>query len=232
MLNLQPVEKQEIKVNSLDVQEIFTTLQGEGPEAGTPAVFCRLAGCNLCCKKCDTDYTSKRGVMDVSEVVARIKELVPVNGIVVLTGGEPFRQNLTPLLKEITNYNIARKVQIETNGTLSLPYDPVFSLPPIEIICSPKTPNISAVLCKNIRAYKYVVEAGKVDAHDGLPTNVLGLECWVARPHTDFTGDVFIQPQDDEDSQKNQENVRTAVDCCLKFGYRLSLQMHKIVNLP
>ena len=59
--NTQPAEKQ-VKSSGLilAINSIFYTIQGEGPFAGSPAVFVRLAGCNLQCPMCDTEYTSRQ----------------------------------------------------------------------------------------------------------------------------------------------------------------------------
>ncbi|MGC8485309.1 MAG: hypothetical protein ACP5O6_06700, partial [Candidatus Baltobacteraceae bacterium] len=69
----------------LQVTEIFYTLQGEGTWTGTPAVFVRLAGCNLACAFCDTDY-ALRSLARIDEVVARVGELGGACPMVVLTG--------------------------------------------------------------------------------------------------------------------------------------------------
>lgn len=58
----------------LQLSEIFYTLQGEGTYTGTPAVFVRLAGCNLSCNFCDTDYSLKF-LASPAEVVRRVREL-------------------------------------------------------------------------------------------------------------------------------------------------------------
>ena len=60
-MNQQAPEKQQLRGDGLlAVHSIFYTIQGEGPFAGETAVFVRLAGCNLQCPLCDTDYTSDR----------------------------------------------------------------------------------------------------------------------------------------------------------------------------
>ena len=87
----------------LQVHSIFHTIQGEGPFAGTPAVFIRLAGCNLKCPGCDTEYTSKRKEMTVAQILDAIYEVSSITTkLVVITGGEPFRQDLTRLLNALT----------------------------------------------------------------------------------------------------------------------------------
>src|SRR4051812_26652612 len=98
----------------VDIVDIFLTIQGEGPEHGKAAVFIRTAGCNLDCPLCDTDYTTNRKVVLIDDIVAKVKELRN-KCLVVITGGEPFRQNTTQYLCEkllLKGY----QVQIETNG--------------------------------------------------------------------------------------------------------------------
>ena len=126
----------------IDVHSIFPTIQGEGPHAGRPAVFVRLAGCNLTCPACDTDYTSTRDRMSVHHVINRIATVNPVVDtptLVVITGGEPFRQDITELINRLLEFS--HEVQIETNGTLwrksMSNIRPNHSL---QIVCSPKTP--------------------------------------------------------------------------------------------
>ena len=75
-MNTQPVEKTwHDPLGVLKVHSIFNTIQGEGPLAGKPAVFVRLAGCNLQCVQCDTDYTSKEEKLSPPAIVERIKSL-------------------------------------------------------------------------------------------------------------------------------------------------------------
>ena len=104
-----PLLKQEGR--QLDVVEIFPTIQGEGPNSGLPATFVRLAGCHLRCYFCDTDFTSKRTTMTLGGIVSLIKSNTK---LVVLTGGEPMRQNIVPLCSALApNHH----VQIETSGS-------------------------------------------------------------------------------------------------------------------
>jgi hypothetical protein len=77
------------------IQEVFYTLQGEGCCAGQPAVFVRLGGCNLGCFWCDTEFESSSDQPTLDQLVERVGQLRPaVCDLVVLTGGEPFRQNV------------------------------------------------------------------------------------------------------------------------------------------
>ena len=75
----------------LGIAELFYSIQGEGTWTGTPAVFVRLAGCNLNCRFCDTDY-ALRAFASPGEIVTQVRELGGACPMVVLTGGEPLAQ--------------------------------------------------------------------------------------------------------------------------------------------
>jgi len=81
----------------LQLAEVFYTVQGEGAWTGTPAVFVRLAGCNLSCAFCDTDYALKF-FAPVAGLVARVRAEGGACPMVILTGGEPLAQRETPAL--------------------------------------------------------------------------------------------------------------------------------------
>jgi 7-carboxy-7-deazaguanine synthase len=233
-LNMQPIEKQ---VNdpegNLDVVHIWYTLQGEGPFTGTPAVFLRLAGCNLQCPACDSDYTTGRHLLSVPEIVSKVQSLMPKPGLVVLTGGEPLRQNIVPLIFEL--YGLNHGVQIETNGTLFPIVPDGWVMEPSSsqgtIVCSPKTGSINERLKPFINHLKYIVAYDKIDPEDGLPTDSLGAGVRVARPWSGFKGQVWIQPLDEQDEERNKLHLKAAADVCMKFGYRLTIQIHKLVGL-
>ena len=227
MVNTQPIEKPEHrKDGSLWVHSMWDTIQGEGPYAGTPATFIRLGGCNLQCFLCDTEYTQGSELLTVDEVMGRL-QLLPRRNLVVLTGGEPFRQALHPI--KVALMQSRRRVQIETNGTL--PPD-VFGSYYGTVVCSPKTPKLAHEMWSHITDMKYVVQAGQVCPIDGLPLSSVGPQYGrPARPHQQWTGDIYVQPLDEQDEEKNKANTQAAVDSCLKHGYRLCLQVHKLVGL-
>lgn len=233
MINLQPPEKPEYHDDgSLDVIDVWHTIQGEGPFAGTPAVFIRLAGCNLQCRGCDTQYTDGRQRFKIGALYERLVYVSnPTTRLVVLTGGEPFRQNLTPFVRAVAGNWM--KVQIETNGTL---WDPKFPYnnASVDIVCSPKTPSVHQLLQVYVHSYKYILESGQMDPTDGLPTSVLGLPISPFRPTKQAVreGRVFVQPMDEDDPDKNAANVRAAVESAMTYGYRISLQTHKILGVP
>lgn len=243
---IRPVEKDG---RFLSVQEIFHTLQGEGPYAGVPALFIRLAGCNLACHFCDTEFESKvdekRGVFEVAEQIER--DFSPEQRkFVVLTGGEPMRQNFMPLLGLLFASG-TKLVQIETAGTLWVDglekYIEVGEHDPgVDIVCSPKTPRVNI----NIRAYcchwKYIIRAGEL-GEDGLPRRGTQMATrdslsHIFRPVDAFAdlpeearGTIWVSPCDDYDPEKNAANLKAAVESAMKHGYRLSLQVHKIAGV-
>ncbi|MFH0912027.1 MAG: radical SAM protein [Planctomycetota bacterium] len=100
----------------LRVCEIFTSLQGETSRAGCPAVFVRLAGCNLACDWCDTVYAREEPgtPRTVEDVAARVLE-EPI-GLACITGGEPLLQEETPALCALL-LQAGRTVLVETNGS-------------------------------------------------------------------------------------------------------------------
>jgi organic radical activating enzyme len=157
---------------------------------------------------------------------------------VVITGGEPFRQNIEPLVRILTGYGYT--VQIETNGTMPPPSDSFWTLVSLDtnkegrcfIVCSPKTPNIHPRTRDLVCAYKYVMSSDSV-AEDGLPLLALdhSADPFVCRPHFNFRGQTYLQPLDAKSDQQNAANLDACVRSCLLHGYTLQLQIHKLINL-
>lgn len=205
------------------VHSIFYTIQGEGPFAGCPAVFVRLGGCNLQCPGCDTEYTEGSTWYTPSEIIGMLHDNV---SLVVITGGEPFRQNIAMLANTLVAVGV--KVQVETNGTL----------PPsqglresVAIVCSPKTGKVNKLLLPRIDAWKYVARAQDLACDDGLPVMALGHTAVPRLARPIGNAPVYLQPMDEQDDNLNKLNQKAVVDSCLKHGYRLCLQMHKIIGV-
>ncbi len=100
------------------VNEIFKSIQGESTYAGLPCTFVRLAGCNLRCTYCDTNYAYYQGKeLSDEEIILKIKEYA-VN-CVEFTGGEPLLQEETPPLIK-TLLDLGYKVLVETNGSICI----------------------------------------------------------------------------------------------------------------
>lgn len=202
---------------TLQVQEIFPTLQGEGPRAGQPAVFIRLGGCNLACDFCDTEFESFQP-MALAAVVTEVTRLRASAHLAVITGGEPLRQNIAPLCEALLAEGMI--VQIETNGTLMRP------LPEgVEIVCSPKTttghyaPLRPDVLAR-ATALKFIVSATHPLYHN---VGEVGQAA--------YGTPVYVQPMD-EGERKNAANTAHALALAQANGYILSLQLHKLLEIP
>ncbi|WP_375318587.1 7-carboxy-7-deazaguanine synthase QueE [Candidatus Tisiphia endosymbiont of Oplodontha viridula] len=202
---------------TLEIKSIFRTIQGEGPFVGMPAVFIRLGGCNLACNFCDTDFEDFN-ILTINNIIEEVKRLTINIKLVVITGGEPFRQPIELLCHKLIDLDYL--VQIETNGTLyrDLPDK-------VHIVCSPKvTKNsysllrddllsrinaIKFLVAKNIPEYSSIAEVGQ----------------------SKYNIPVFIQPMDQNNPLLNKENAKLAIDLALKYGYRLSIQIHKILDI-
>lgn len=207
--------------SSLDVQEVFPTFQGEGPHTGVPAVFIRLGGCNLACSFCDTEFESFTST-PLPALLENVKALAcndiqqRVKHLVVITGGEPFRQNITPLCEALVAEGFT--VQIESNGTLyrALPEG-------VQIVCSPKNTGtgyhaVRPDVLRHTIALKYIISVSR--------------EGYTDVPDIGGTTPIYVQPMDEYDAAKNAANLARAKTLVLQRGYRLSLQTHKIAGVP
>ena len=193
-------------MKALTVNEIFYSLQGEGHRAGTPSIFIRLAGCDLACGFCDTEF--KSGVeMEPAQIYDRIK-IHPCKWI-VWTGGEPALQLDAEIVKAFKELRYQQA--IETNGNNPIP-------PGLDwVVCSPKVAD--HVLVKNfpegVDELRYVRHAGQ----PGIPQPGIPAKQY------------FLSPVCDGE-RLNMENVRHCIDLCLKHPqWRLSLQTHKLLKI-
>lgn len=208
---------------SYTVKEIFYTLQGEGAQAGRPAVFCRFAGCNLWsgreadrataqCRFCDTDFVGMDGegggrFAGAGELAAAVAARWPGGGspYVVLTGGEPLLQVDAGLVAALHERGLS--IAVETNGTVEAPGG-------LDWVCvSPKAGTRLAVTAGD--------ELKLVFPQKGLdPTEFVGLSF----------RHFFLQPMD---GAQRDANTAAAVQYCLEHPqWRLSLQVHKLLGIP
>jgi organic radical activating enzyme len=190
----------------LGLAEIFYSVQGEGTWTGTPAVFVRLAGCNLNCRFCDTDY-SLRSFASCEEIVAQVRALGGDCPMVVLTGGEPLTQRESSALIAALRAD-GRRVHIESNGTIpvDLPAD-------VWLTVSPKE-RLDPAMAQRANEIKLIVD-GRVPAE------------WLASfPESSVT--VFLQPEGNKPG-----NVALALEAAQAEPrrYRLSLQTHKFIGV-
>lgn len=236
--NVQPIQKQDLRSDGMySVHSIFKTIQGEGPFAGDRAIFIRLAGCNLQCPLCDTDYTSENNRLHFTSILEEVN-LLSANlhkYLIVISGGEPFRQNLRALVGQLLFQGYL--VQIETNGSLFV--DLWWDLEEAEgdhltIVCSPKTGKLNEELIPKIDVFKYVLDHRTISNQDGLPLNALkhSASPWVARPPDYYEGIIYVNPADAEEPELTQKNIQATVKSAMTYGYRLGLQLHKLIGVP
>jgi 7-carboxy-7-deazaguanine synthase len=205
------------------VKEIFYTLQGEGMNAGRPAVFCRFTGCNLwsgrekdraeaVCKFCDTDFVgidgSGGGRYETAEslagAIASEWRGRDAGRFAVLTGGEPALQADAPFVSALHARGF--QVAIETNGTLDLPAG-------LDWVCvSPKADAPLRVRKGNELKLVYPQAGAAPSAYESLPFEHF-----------------LLQPMDGPELLANTER---AVAYCLRHPkWRLSLQTHKVLGI-
>jgi 7-carboxy-7-deazaguanine synthase len=208
---------------SYAVKEIFLTLQGEGGQAGRPAVFCRFAGCNLwsgreqdraeaVCTFCDTDFVGMDGpgggrfadAAALAEAVAAAWRGGPNDRLVVLTGGEPLLQVDAAVIDALHAQGF--EIAVETNGTLQAPEG-------LDWVCV--SPKADAPLAQTRgHELKLVYPQPGVD-----PASFERL---------DFDR-FLLQPMDGEDRLANTE---AAIAYCLRHPrWRLSVQTHKYLGI-
>ena len=198
-------------MNKYPINEIFYSLQGEGHNAGRPAVFIRFSGCNIKCPFCDTDH-SNRTMMSADEIISAVSQYNC--RFIVLTGGEPslwIDQQLVDVLH--TDYEIA----IETNGTNTLPANInwVTLSPKQHIIAQAK---VALRSCDELK----IIWEESIDIDHLLKTTYQGLKYRY----------LYIQPCDTGDNNTNRQLQKEATDYCLTHpDARLSVQLHKILNI-
>ena len=193
------------------INEIFYSLQGEGFHAGTPAVFVRFSGCNLRCSFCDTQHQAGQ-MMSVQEIVEEVNKY-PLAPLVVLTGGEPslfIDETFVAELKRKTG----KKIAIETNGTRPLPNNLDW------VTLSPKSAFEGGDLEPCVLTYcdelKVIYLGQDLTQYDGIEAK-----------HR------FLQPCFCEDETQRKANMKACVDAVMQNpGWRLSLQIHRVLNIP
>ncbi len=208
------------------VKELYFTLQGEGAQTGRAAVFLRFTGCNLwsgraadrgkgpggCSAWCDTDFVGTDGpgggkFATPEALAAAVAARWPGGGapLVVCTGGEPLLQLDAPLCDALHARGFA--VAIETNGTIEVP-------PGVDWVCVSPKANAPLVVTRGDEL-KLVFPQPEVP-----PASV---------EHLDFRH-FFLQPMD---GPRAAEHTRACVDYCRAHPqWRLSLQTHKLLNIP
>ncbi|QWY83381.1 queuosine biosynthesis protein [Rhizobium phage RHph_X3_2] len=240
MLNTQPPEKHVRESETLDLHSMFFTIQGEGPYTGHRSIFVRFAGCNLQCPGCDTEYTEGRRSLSPGTILSMVEAVkqreLGVSSqkpLIVVTGGEPFRQPIGEFLNLC--HWAGYKVQIESNGMFAPDplADELIRYSGVSLTVSPKTAKINARTAELADCFKYVLQAGYVDPDDGLP--MFALEHFKGgrpfRPADIKRRKIFLNPFDEKDTVKNAENLAACAKSAMKHGYILGVQLHKLAGL-
>ena len=187
------------------VNEIFYSIQGEGANSGRPAVFVRLAGCNLKCHFCDTDFSSKK-LMKESDILEEIVKIAPKCRFIVITGGEPLLQNLLKLTQLLFKNGYCTAV--ETNGTIKKPT----SWPISWLTVSPKEVPL-------IQDY-------------GDELKVIYQQQDLSVYPTQNFRKCYLQPVFTSDERQTQQNIQRTVEAVKENPkWRLSLQSHKLIGI-
>jgi 7-carboxy-7-deazaguanine synthase (Cx14CxxC type) len=207
------------------IKEMFYTLQGEGNQAGRPAVFCRFSGCNLwsgreqdrasaICTFCDTDFVGTDGLgggkfKDANGLALAINSLWPISHqdhkYVVLTGGEPLLQVDDALVEALHKHSFT--VAVETNGTI---------IPPsgIDWLCvSPKSTAELKITQGDELKLVYPQTEAQPEKFEHLTFNHF-----------------YLQPMDGPEAHLNTE--LTIKYCKAHPKWKLGLQMHKVLMIP
>jgi len=189
----------------LALAEIFYSVQGEGTWTGTPAVFVRLAGCNLNCRFCDTDF-SVRAFASVETIVAEVRALGGDCPMIVLTGGEPLAQVESSDLIAALRAD-GRRVHIESNGSI-----PVTLADDVWLTVSPKE-RLHPAMAARANEVKLIVDGRVPDE-------------WLAAFPRDLP--TFLQPEGNK-----RANVELALEAAKARPerLRLGLQTHKFIGI-
>ena len=223
---------------SMQITEIFKSIQGESSYAGLPCVFVRLTGCNLRCDWCDSEYTFTGGrKMSLEEVQAEVERLSPNGGLVEVTGGEPMLQEreVIPLMEKLLNSGF--NVLLETSGERPLAGVPGEIVKIVDVKCphsgegdSFRNENLDALTLRD--EVKFVIR-DRVDyefARDFTETHGLGgrVSSVIFSPAFDKEG------TGERDTSHCLLDPRTLAEWILADDVpaRLGLQIHKFIWDP
>lgn len=231
----QEAPSQSIKRNiKYRVKEMFYTLQGEGAQAGRPAVFCRFSRCNLwdgressrarsVCQFCDTDFIGTNGqnggTYEAEELVQKVTSLWPATNasnkgvpFVVCTGGEPLLQ-LNQALVDVFHAH-GFEVGVETNGTQVAPEG-------IDWLCVSPKANADVILktCHELKlVYPQPLAMPERFEH-------IQAEHYYLQPMADYSG------ENDKDNLNAHNTQQTLAYCLANPRWKLSLQTHKWLGI-
>ncbi|MDQ2925473.1 MAG: 7-carboxy-7-deazaguanine synthase QueE, partial [Acidobacteriota bacterium] len=218
--------------------ELYKSVQGESSFAGVPCIFVRLAGCNLRCAWCDSEYTFTGGkAFTADEIVAQIAALQPCP-LIEFTGGEPMLQarELIPFMERLLALNYT--LMVETSGERPLADVPKAVHKIVDVKCPGAGPAANSFNMANLSALtkadeiKFVLSdrADYEFARDFIHTHALAEKCGVILLSPAFNK----MPSEFRSTDNAMLDPRLIVEWMLADGLpaRLSLQIHKYIWEP
>jgi len=201
------------------LNEIFESIQGEGPNVGRPSVFLRLGGCNLACTWCDSKFTwdpevSDNKVVSIEEVVTEIKSH-PTKHLVI-TGGEPLMQQekIRAVLESLPEHT----AEIETNGSYPCQITDLLE----QINCSPKLSNsgnkpynLQIKPSEKRAIFKFVVQS---------PSDLSEILEFITENRIP-TEKVYLMPEGQTREEVNSKN-EWLKEICEKEGFNFTPRLH------
>ena len=218
--------------------ELYKSVQGESSFTGVPCIFVRLAGCNLRCAWCDSEYTFTGGQpFTADEIIAQIEALQPCP-LIEFTGGEPMLQHkeLLPLMQRLLDANYT--LMMETSGERPLADVPKLVHKIVDVKCpgagsaanSFNLANLAALTSRDEVKFVLSDRADYEFARDFIRTHAFETRC----------GGILLSPAFSKTptDQRSTDNAtldpRLVVEWLLADGLpaRLSLQIHKYIWEP
>ena len=203
--------------NTLNITEIFYSIQGEALEVGLPTVFIRLTGCPLRCGYCDTTYAFKgNNPMTIDQIIEKIREF-PTHQVCV-TGGEPLAQkNVHLLLNDLVKNKY--QVSLETSGSIDI--SEVNHA--VSIVMDVKTPSSGEEHQNLISNLQYIKSSDQIKFVIGDMDDFRWTEEFIQ--NKSLEGNILISPV------FGQVDLRDLADWLMqsKIKARLQVQLHKII---
>lgn len=203
------------------VKEIFgPTIEGEGKYSGTPVLFLRFTGCNKwsgrqedkaasACPFCDTDFVGGDR-LSAEEIIHQLKMCSTDVKDVVISGGEPTLQLKEELISKLTAAGF--ELHLETNGSKEISVQSFIDMK--WVTCSPKQ-SAEQTYIKEVDALKFL--------HPNINKEIVIQEFVEKYPDAE----IYLQPVMDDNYELN---LRQTIEECKRRGYKLSLQIHKIIG--
>jgi 7-carboxy-7-deazaguanine synthase len=255
-MNVGPGLYKHLAPDEMLVTKIFYTIQGEGPYAGWPALFVRLAGCNrgrkddMGCSFCDTAFYFGQGKrMKFDEIIGELKQKMPhpemYYPLVVITGGEPMMQdNIVGFIMRLRT-NDFFEVQIESNGDrLATDFLQANLVEDVTLVVSPKTNKntyhpIRPDIFNRASVLKFVISGDPTSPYYNVPYYADSFAFGLSDPRPVFLSPLTeykaghepgqaVSAWDDDlvDRELTRRNFKRAKELALASGFRLSMQQH------